>query len=126
MNYLTLNQPQDIIDSFFDFNWERPRSRAQYHCDYKEGTYYLTLSCPGFDKKEIDITYDGELLSVKMCPTQNDKDQERPRFSRTKQEQQFKLKNLDFKSAQAHYKNGILSLVLPEKSKKSQSLSISS
>jgi HSP20 family protein len=85
---------------------------------YRDGErYVLNADMPGLDPDSVDIDVDGQLLTIRARRTAEDRDgvswiaRERPFGSYLRQ---FNLgEGVDAENIEAHYDNGVLSVLLP-------------
>ena len=96
---------------------------AEFRTDIlDEGDYYLLQSdLPGFDKNEIHLNLNGDVLTIQAQrhsrvedPAQKDKFVRRER-SYGSYSRQFNVAQIDTDHIRASYENGVLTLVLPKK-----------
>ena len=130
---LSNTEPFDIFKHFFKSNDSLSYYNNQWtgsiptDIDESEDSYRLTLELPGVDKKDIDVSYKDEILSIsatKNAPHSDDSVREE--IQRGRIERSFRVKGINFEDAQAEYKNGLLTLTLPKAAEhKAQTLSIS-
>ena len=138
MNYTLIRKPLSHINTWetlFDevFNPIRHTTyfneKQAFKVDQDDDTIYVCAEIPGFDKEDISIEYkEGELV-IKSDPiknkTQNNEDTETTSLSVKERlfhsaaqspfHQRIQVGDINFKKAQADYKNGILQLTLPKK-----------
>lgn len=96
--------------------------KAQFRCDIteKDGEYLLEAELPGFDKKDISVSVDGELLTISATHSEeNDEKDKDGNYVRRERRygsfsRSFNADGLDTEHIKADYKNGILSLVMPK------------
>ena len=87
-----------------------------------EGDYYLLESdLPGFDKNEIELNLNGDVLTIRAQrhsraedPAQKDKFVRRERSSGS-YGRQFNVSEIDTDHIRATYENGVLVLILPKR-----------
>lgn len=117
----------DFFPSLFDDNsfWDRAslsnaknNFKADVHETEKE--YEVKVDLPGFNKKDISIEFDHDVLTIhakRQSETSEKNDegqyikQERSYGSMTRQ---FYLKNADEENSKANYTDGVLTLTLPK------------
>jgi HSP20 family protein len=86
----------------------------------KEDQYVLEMSIPGFQKEDVAIEVDKDLLTISSEITA-EKEESTEQFTRKEFGKQsfrrsFNLpKTVDLDKIEASYKNGVLSMVLPKK-----------
>ncbi|MGD9560420.1 MAG: Hsp20/alpha crystallin family protein [Oscillospiraceae bacterium] len=108
----------DIERSFFG----NISGTDQFRCDIseKDGIYLLEAELPGFDKKDIHVDVDDDVITISASHNEEsekkDKDGNYIRrerrygsFSRS-----FNAEGVDVDKVKAHYKNGVLSLSMPK------------
>ena len=87
-----------------------------------EGDHYLLQSdLPGFDKKDISLQLNGNMLTIQAerqsSTEENDKKVIRMERSYGTYTRQFNVSQIDTDNIKASYDNGVLSLTLPKKNK---------
>lgn len=91
---------------------QRPRNK--YRWDETNDEYKIDIVMPGMTKKDVDITFKDEILSVKCNKdiSENDKS-----FFGVKTEQSFKNfpKGINSNKISAEMGDGILTVILPKK-----------
>jgi len=116
------NDLMDMRDDFFDNFFNRFMGNDNFQVDIKEkdNDYELTADLPGFDKSDLNVTYDDGVLTIEANrnDTKEDKDEEgnflrRERSSRSYR-RQFMLKGVDDENIDASFKDGVLNLKLPK------------
>ena len=124
MSYLIKKQSifdrNPVFDLIFNdslLGLDRPNYNP-YHINETEDAFELRIDCPGFDKSEININYENNVLSVSAKSEQED--QFRSEFSKA-----FEIPNVDIKKSTADLSNGVLLLTLKKvASAKNQQLKI--
>lgn len=111
----------DIFEAFFD---QRPLNDAFGRDPYdiwvdEDGSTVIDYSLVGFDEKNIKVVVSGDRLKID-AETEDKKSEEgsfvHKKISRRNVHKTFSLRNSVDKSAiQASYKNGLLSIRLPQK-----------
>lgn len=84
--------------------------------------YLLECEMPGFDKKDITIDLDGNALTLCAKRSEERESKEDGQYIRRERSygsycRSFDISDIDEKSIEASYDNGILKLVLPKKVK---------
>jgi len=111
-------------DDFFDnfFNGFMGNDNFQVDIKEKDNNYEVTADLPGFDKSDLNVTYDDGVLTIEANRNgiTEDKDEEgnflrRERSSRSYR-RQFMLKGVDDENIDASFKDGVLDLNLPKTS----------
>lgn len=110
----------DFERSFFN-NSLKGDSRFRVDISEKDGNYFLEAELPGFDKEDIHVDLNGEVLTIHA--THESKDEEKDKdgnyirrerrfgsYSRS-----FDVSDIDVDNIKADYKNGVLALTLPQK-----------
>ena len=89
----------------------------------------VTIDIPGFDKKDVNLTLCGDILSIRAHKEINEKDSEtlilnqRPNTIDKKIRLPIDVKQGEEKIESAKYENGILTLIIPV-TKKGKNISI--
>ncbi|GAA3018032.1 Hsp20 family protein [Tetragenococcus solitarius] len=118
------NDLMGMRDDFFDnfFNGFMGNDNFQVDIKEKDNNYEVTADLPGFDKSDLNVTYDDGVLTIEANRNDitEDKDEEgnflrRERSSRSYR-RQFMLKGVDDENIDASFKDGVLDLNLPKTS----------
>lgn len=114
----------DIFDPFRGFDEEmRHGGFAPCRTDIKDegDRFVMETEMPGFDKKDINIDINGDVLtlSAKHETNTEDKDEKGKYIRRERSfgsyKRSFDLTGVDAQNIDAEYTNGILTLTLPKK-----------
>jgi HSP20 family protein len=111
------------IDDFFnDYKAEKVMNTDIYE---KDGKYFIEIDLPGADKKDIDLTYDKGYLNISYNKT-FDEEKEEPNYlyrerRLTSAKRSFYLGQINEKTLDAKYEDGILKIVA-EKSENEKKL----
>ena len=118
------NRGFDIFDPFRSFDEEFGRAAyAPCRTDIKDegDKYIMETELPGFDKKDIGIDINGDILtlSAKHETNTEDKDEKGKYIRRERSygsyKRSFDLTGVDADKISAEYTNGILTLTMPKK-----------
>ena len=122
-NYLLSNEyalMDDLFNQFFkDVNEERFTTLKADVIKTQKG-FEVEIEIPGFNKEEINVTYEKELLTVwaERKPEELSEDSSYLRLERARKvKRAFVVKGIDEENITAKYENGLLSLTLPLKEK---------
>lgn len=113
----------NFFDNFFSDNFfsEVPR-QSQFKVDIKETDegYELMADLPGFNKEDLSLTYDQQVLTIEAFRDEEKEEQDergvyiRKERSTSSFRRQFLIKDLDRESITAKFENGVLHLELPK------------
>ncbi len=122
-NYLLSNEyalMDDLFNQFFkDVNEERFTTLKADVIKTQKG-FEVEIEIPGFNKEEINVTYEKELLTVwaERKPEELSEDSSYLRLERARKvKRAFVVKGIDEENIAAKYENGLLTLTLPLKEK---------
>jgi len=119
---------EDVLNGFFrPVSLTRENSQTQIRIDVRENanSYIVHAEIPGVNKEDIHVTIDGSQVSLSAETRRENETREGERALRSeryygKLSRTFVLENeIDESQAEAHYKNGVLELVLPKKAQTS-------
>lgn len=121
------NGGYSVFDAFNDFerSFMKDQSFALGRTDVKEedSRYVMETELPGYNKEDIKIDIDGSVLTLSAEHSENkeDKDSEGKYLRRERTfgsyRRSFDISGVDADNISAEYKNGVLTLTLPKKSK---------
>lgn len=128
MNHLVHRDPfSDLLRGFFvrpvDFDLEASTQAPEMRVDVRENSdeYTVLADLPGISKEDIDVSIDGQLVSISAQRKQEKETREGERVLRTeryfgKVSRSFQLgQEIDESGASAKFVDGVLQLVLPKK-----------
>lgn len=109
-------------DHFFDSFFPGFMRTDDFGVDIKETgkDYEVTANLPGFDKEDLVVTCDNNILTIEANRNVVDENKsEDGKFIRRERStrsyrRQFMLKNIDENRTKAAFKNGVLSLTIPK------------
>ncbi|HZV61985.1 MAG TPA: Hsp20 family protein [Methylophilaceae bacterium] len=119
---------EDVLNGFFrPVSLLRENSHPQIKMDVRENqnSYIVHAEIPGVNKEDIHVTIDGSQVSLSAENRRENETKEGERALRSerhygKLSRTFVLENeIDETQSEAHYKNGVLELVLPKKAQNS-------
>ena len=94
----------------------------------KEGTYYLEMDVPGFDKNDVNIEIDDNdylIITAEKSIENNEEDESknyiRKERSYGKYQRSFYIGNVDKNAIEASFENGILKVAMPKKEEEKSS-----
>ncbi len=116
------NDLMNMRDDFFDNFFANFMGNDNFQVDIKEkdNSYEVTADLPGFDKSDLNVTYDDDILTIEASRNDisEDKDEEgnflRRERSSSSFRRQFMLKGIDEDKIDASFKDGVLNLALPK------------
>ncbi len=117
---ITTSRPSTLMESFFGDEFMNTFTYGTDLDIYKEGNnYFVDLEIPGFNKEDIEISYKGDILSIKAEHKHEEESEEKDYFYRSRSYQnvhrQIRFSDVDENKIEAKYQNGVLKLVLPAK-----------
>lgn len=92
----------------------------------KDDSYIFEMEMPGYDKKDIGITFKNGYLTVKAekCESDDEKDEKRNYIRKERKvgvcSRSFYIGEISEENITASYNNGILELCVPKEEKKPQ------
>lgn len=110
------------LDDVFD-DFGRATRTNELKCDVyeKEGNYNIELDIPGYDKEDITIECDNDVLTITAEKSNevNDEDKKYIRRERVygKYTRTFTFANIDDDAIKAEFANGVLRVIVPKKEK---------
>jgi HSP20 family protein len=125
-----MNNMNQLFDTFFrdePLHWSQQlnqfRKNPAVNISENENTFSLELLVPGFEKDQINIEFDKDLITLSAKLENKDNETSTTKFHRKefikqsfKRSFQFKEGQIDEENIQARFHNGILHLELPKKS----------
>ena len=121
----SLPAPRDFFDGFFD-GFRGIEGGVVYDMEAweEDDSIFLSLPIPGFEKEEIGVTREGNLLRISASREQSKEKKDKKYLSRTRLSSQF-LRTIelpegteDDKAIEAEYKNGVLTVRIPRAEEK--------
>lgn len=112
------------LDDIFDDFGRAPRTN-EMKCDVyeKDGNYNIEMDIPGYDKKDIKIECDNNVLTIVAEKTEenNEEGQDKKYIRRErvygKVSRTFSFADIDEEAIKAEFTNGILKLTIPKSEK---------
>lgn len=112
------------LDDIFDDFGRAPRTN-EMKCDVyeKDGNYNIEMDIPGYDKKDIKIECDNNVLTiVAEKTTENNEENQDKKYIRRervygKVSRTFSFADIDEEAIRAEFTNGILKLTIPKAEK---------
>lgn len=112
------------LDDIFDDLGRAPRVN-EGKCDVyeKDGNYNIEMDIPGYDKKDIKIECDNNVLTIvaEKNEENNEEDEDKKYIRRErvygKISRTFNFADIDEESIKAEFTNGILKLTIPKAEK---------
>lgn len=113
------------LDDIFDEFGRTPRANEMMKCDVyeKDGNYNIEMDIPGYDKKDIKIECDDNILTIVAEKTsENNEEDEGKKYIRRervygKVSRTFNFADIDEKTINAEFADGILKITVPKKEK---------
>lgn len=113
-------RPVSLLESIFGEDLLNNASFGTGIDIYKDDTSYtVELEMPGFTKEEIDIQYNGDVLSIRADHKEEETKDEKDYFYRSRKSssvsRQIRFSDVDDAKIDAEYTDGILKVILPKK-----------
>ena len=124
-SYRTVLEDSSWLDPFLDWDLFGASVGASTRPDTipvdiqeTDSEYQLRAALPGIKKSDIQVSYQGEVLTLRIHSDHSSQSDTSAYLLREIQasslERQFRVKGLDFDQASSSYKDGILELQLPK------------
>ncbi len=89
---------------------------------YKEDDKYIVdLEIPGFQKEDIDVQFNGDVLTIQASHTVKSEDETKDYFYKSRRtdrvHRQIRFADVDESKVDGSYENGVLKVILPKKNK---------
>ncbi len=120
-NYLLSNEyalMDDLFNQFFKVGEESRVSSLKADVIKTQKGFEVEIEIPGFNKEEINVSYEKDLLTVwaERKPAEQSEENSYVRLERAlKVKRSFIVKGIDEEKITAKYENGVLLLTLPLK-----------
>ena len=114
----------NLARAFFDEPFFSAKAQIRpFRTDIRktEDGFVLEADLPGFDKKDIAVGIDGDVLTIKAQRSNKTEDKDKKEsFVRIERsfgsyERSFDVSGIDTEKIGAKYENGVLTLIMPEK-----------
>jgi HSP20 family protein len=115
---------RELFDPFVDFdrrffaNLNSAPARCRVDIIDKGDSYQLNAELPGFDREEIDISLEGNFLTIRAGRSEEKKQEKDSYVYRERRFGSFSrsidVSGVDKTAINAEYKNGLLRLTLPK------------
>ena len=127
------NQSPFFTDHFFNSAWDHffkdPEFFEGFHTDLieKDNQYVLESELPGFNKEDISIDLNNEILTISAEHKEESPENEKGKYLRRERNyrsyrRSFRVPNITAEEIDASYKNGVLELKFPKKSLEEQEI----
>jgi HSP20 family protein len=88
----------------------------------QDNAYQIDVAAPGFERSELKVTMDKNLLTISSVPAQKQEEKKekflKKEYSTSSFTRSFELpENIDADKIEASHKNGVLSITVPKKAK---------
>jgi HSP20 family protein len=106
------------LDEFFEDDLFWPKRMHERLDIYKEkGIMHVEVELPGYKKEDINLDFHGDILTIKAQHVEETKDEDKHYLMRSRSfesySRQIHLENIDSKSIEAVYEEGILKIKCP-------------
>lgn len=123
MTHVRFNNRPSLIDSIFQdlpvfFNETTSRMTVPVNIRETADAYQLEVVAPGFEKADFKVNLEGNLLTISVEKTQENREEKllRREYTFRNFKRSFTIdEQIDATGIQASYVNGILALNLPKK-----------
>ncbi len=109
----------DFERSFFN---DAVSGAERFRCDIseKDGSYLLEAELPGFDKKDINIDLENDVLTIRAQHNTESEEKDDKGYLRRERRfgsfsRSFDVSGIDTEQIRADYKNGVLEVSMPKK-----------
>lgn len=115
---MTLLPKRFYFDDLFD---DVINTKKDMRCDIyeKEGTYFIEMDMPGFDKNDIQIEIKNDYLTITAEKKEEEKDESKNYICKErnygKYERSLYVGDIEADNIKAEFKNGILKIAVPKK-----------
>ncbi len=109
----------DEMDEMFEDLF--PVKQTQMRSDIKESDedYQIDIELPGFDKKEINISYDDKYLTVSASHKEEKEDKHHKYVSKERNyssvKRSYYVGDIDYNTIKAKMDKGVLEILIPKK-----------
>ena len=116
----TRHLPTDLFDNLLLGN-----SNFKVNVYQQSNNYTITAELPGFNKEDINIEYDNNILTISAERSDNEATENKQQYlirerNTKKQSRQFIFKHIDTTNINATMEDGMLIVNLPMKQRKTQ------
>lgn len=119
---------ENLEREFFEMNpygFMRDTGLGEFRTDLKDtgDAYVLEADLPGFEKKDINIEMNGDILTITAeRHSEHEEDDKKKNYIRCERsygsyERQFDISGVESDGITAKYENGVLTLNMPKKTK---------
>ncbi len=105
----------NLVNQMWSNTAETPKARPATNVMENEKEFKLQLLVPGWNKEEVKIELDKNILSISGQREEKEEDFIRKEFKMNSFERSFQLpKDIDFEKVSAKTENGILEISIPK------------
>ncbi len=112
----------DFFDDFVPTMPKMPKNDMKCDIYEKGGKIHIDMDVPGFNKDDVKIDLDDGILTIVATKHEEKEDKEKNYYRKERSfgtfRRQFNVGNVNEKSIEAHFNNGVLKINFPKEEQK--------